>query len=1050
AAGGAARPRGRAHDGDAQQEERRRGRGLRGLLRGRGSDATRERDARPARNGRASGASDPDALSALEASAWSVQRYQPEVHAHVGQVFSLQGALDVAALERALTTLVARHEGLRTSFPFVDHRPRARVHPPEPVRLELVGGGRRMRDEEVRKLVEAVWREPFDYETSPPVRLRLIRTGRTTALLVFLLHEIVCDGQAFDLIVRELGQLYAAEAAGEPSPLAGPAQSYRDVVRAHGPRLSERQREAGAAFWREALAGAPLALPTPHERLARRVLGAEHMVRRRVVQPSAQLCARLRELARAESSTSFMVYLAAFYAALHHWSGERDLVVRAPAANRRQSEWEQIVGFFSMVLAIRVDASGDPSFRELLQRTRASSIGSFQHASFLPEDNATRAVDAMRGLGGWAPKFRLWDPTTEQPLVLTGVQARPYREESESGEIVLVVTERSDGRTIVDLSSSTPELDAKAIADMLHHYERVLEQVAEDPDRPVGALELLSPSERGQLGGRAPTRAAGEAAGGLHGLVATAARRAPDAIALDAGDGRAPLTYAELEARADGVAALLRARGVGAGERVGLRIAPSGELLVALLGVLRAGAVAVPLLEPGPEDVPLADLPPLASELDAAAVAAAAAGAAGAAAAEVDPAQVAMVVHTTGAGDAPRAVELTHGTLCRAALRQRDALRLSARDRVAHVPGRGAWSWALAPWGALAAGATVVGPERAPQPRSGTPPTGWLEANGTSVAALDPWLADAALARHAALPATLRLLCVQGAGALTVPAEAGGRGRLAVQRCYGLTEAGGFVMAARAEPGSTGADAPLAGEPPGLRARVLDRYGRVAPAGVIGALELDDGAHAIATGDLARRRLDGTLELVGRAADELRWRGVRLRPILVDLETALAGHPGLQAAAACWDPEREALVACVVPRRAEPPARTQLDEWLQGTVEDWILPAAYAVVEAIPLRPDGLPDRAALAADPAVARALAAAAQADPQSPTERRLAGVWREVLGLRRVGARDNFFSHGGDLALGVEMVERARAAGVPLEMGDVMLRPTIAELAAIADAR
>jgi non-ribosomal peptide synthetase component F/aryl carrier-like protein len=1039
-------------NGGAQPSERKRGRGLRGLLRGRGSGAPRDHDARPTRGARASGSSDPDALSALEASAWSVERYQPDVHAHVGQVFSLQGALDVAALERAFTTLVARHEQLRTSFPFVDHRPRARVHPPQPVTLEQVGGGRRMRDEEVRRQVDAVWQEPFDYEATPPLRLRLIRTGRTTALLAFLLHEIVCDGQAFDLLVRELGQLYAAEAAGEPSPLAGPAPSYREVVRTHGTRLSERQREEGEAFWRETLASAPLALPMPHGRLTARAPGAESQVRKRSVQLPAQLCARLRALAQAEASTSFMLYLAAFYVVLHRWSGEHDLLVRAPAANRRQREWEQIVGFFSMVLAIRVDASGNPSFRTLLQRTRASALRSFQHASAMPEDNATRGVDAMRGVGGWAPKFRLWDPTTEQPLELTGVQAKPYRDEPEGGELVLVVTERSDGRTVADLSSSSPELDAKALADMLRHYERVLEQVAADPERPIGELELLTPSERGQLEGRPPTRAGAEAAGGLHGVVTAAARRSPDAIALDAGDGRAPLAYAELESRADAVAALLRTRGVAAGARVGLRIAPSGELLVALLGVLRAGAVAVPLLDPGPEDVPPADLPPLAGELDAAAVASAGAdaGAAGEATVEVDPAQVAMIVRTAGVGDGPRTVELTHGTLARAALRQRDALRLRAGDRVAHVPGRGAWSWALAPWAALAAGATVVGPERAPQPRSGTPPTGWLEANAISVAALDAWLAHAALARPAALPATLRLLCVQGAGAFTVPAEAGGRGRLAVQRWYGLTEVGGFVMTERAATGDTAVNAPLAGEPAGLRARVLDGRGKVAVAGAIGALELDDGLHAIATGDLARRRLDGGLELVGRAADELRWRGVRLRPLLVDLETALAAHPGLQAAAACWDAGREALVACMVPRRAEPQARAQLDEWLQGTMDDWILPAAYAVVETIPLRPDGLPDRAALAALPAVAQALAGGAEAEPQSPTERRLAAIWRDVLGLRRVGAHDNFFSRGGDLARGVELVERARAAGVQLETGDVMLRPTIAELAAIADAR
>lgn len=1009
--------------------ERKRG-GLRSLLRGRREGAS------AVRGGGGAGGRTPDMLSKLEASAWSVQRYQPDVTPHVNYAWTLRGPLDVGALERALTALVARHEQLRTSFPLVDHRPRARVHPPAPAVVEQIGGGRRMRDEELRRQVSAARREPLDYERAPPLRVRLIHSGRSTAVLVLALHEIVCDGQAFDLLVRELGQLYEAETGGAPAALPDPPQTYRDAVRALGPELTTGDAGAARAHWDATLPDAPLSLPLVHRRLGVEP-DAERAYASKTIQLPAELVQRLRALAREEAATSFMVHLAAYFALLHHWSGETDVVVRSPAANRARREWEQIAGFFSVVLPLRTQLDDDPSFRTLLRRTRDGALAAFRHAACVPEDNALRALTGMQGLGGWTPIFRLWDPTTEQPLELPGVAVRPAPEHAEAGELVLVVTERSDGRTVAQLSSTATDLDARVLAELVQHYERFLEQVAADPDRRVGSgVELLSPSERDRLGGRAPGRGAGEAAGGLHGLVATAARRTPDAVAFDAG-GDDTLTCAELEARASGVAALLRARGVAAGELAGLRIAPGRELLVALLGTLRAGAVAVPLLEPGFDADPLAGLPPLATELDAAAVAEAGVADVDPTPADVDREQVAMVVRTTGVGGGPRAVELTHGTIQRAALRQRDALRLSASDRVAHVAGRGAWSWALAPWAALAAGATVVSPERGPQPRGATPPTGWLEANRVSVAAMDPWLASAALARPAALPATLRLLCVQGAGPLAAPVEAGGRGRLAVQRCYGVTEAGGFV----AVEGS---------EPHGLRARVLDRYGNVAPTGVIGALELDDGDGPIATGDVARRRLDGTLEPIGRAGDELRWRGERLGPILADLETALAGHPSVQAAAACWQPEHEALVACVVPRRAELPHRAQLDEWLQRTMVDWILPAACVALEAIPLRADGLPDRDALAASPAVARSLAAVAEAEPRSATERKLAGIWKEVLGVRHAAAHDNFFAGGGDLVLGVELVSRARAAGVRIEPGDLMYQPTIAQLAVIADAR
>ncbi|MBS1868335.1 MAG: AMP-binding protein [Actinobacteria bacterium] len=1049
---------------ESASDARRRG-GLRGLLRGR-RDGGRAGDAAaghaaPAAGGEAGARrrrdeARPDALSELESSAWSVQRYQPNLHPHVGRVFTLHGALDVEALERAFTTLVARHEQLRTSYPLDGHRPCARVHPAEPVRIEQLGGGRRMRDEQVRELVGAAWREPFDYERTPPLRLQLIRTGRTSAVLVFLLHEVVCDGQSYDLLVRELGALYAAERAGEPASLPEPPGQYRDVVRAHGPQLAARDAQAGRAHWHTALAGAPLALTLPHDELGVEAPGAPAAYARRTAQLPPQLTGRLRALAQAEAATSFMLHLAALYALLHRWSGETDLLVKSPAANRARSEWERIVGFYSMMLPLRVALDDDPSFRTLLRRTRDASLAAFRDASLAPEDNAVRAVTGMRGLGGWSAMFRLWDPTSEQPPELPGVSARHYEEDREQGRLVLVVTERADGRASATLSSSSAQLDARALGELLRHYERLLEQVAEDPERRVGSgVELLTAAERDRLSGRAPARDDGARGAGLHGLVAQAARRAPDAVAYDPGAGGEAWSYAQLDARAGGVAALLRAREIGPGARVGVRLPPSGALLAALLGVLRSGAVAV-LLEDG-EDAP----GPLAAVLDARVVAEAGAvpapPGAGTADGAVEPGQVALVVRTAGTGGGPRAVELTHATLCRAAQRQRDALRLTAADRVAYAPGRGAWSWALAPWAALAAGATVVGPERMPasgsaqangsaQARgsvetSGAVETsGWLEASDATVAALDPHRASAALAQPAALPRTLRALAVQGAGPLAATAReaaAGGRGRLTLQRWYGVTELGGFVMAVGA------------GEPAGVCARVLDRYGNVAPAGVIGALELDDGSGPVATGDLARRGARGALELAGRAQDELRWRGVRLRPILEDLETALAAHPGVAAAAACWHAAREALVACVVPLGAQPPP-AQLEAWLQQTMTDWILPAAYATVAAIPARPDGRPDRDALAALPAVAEALDAAAGGSPRSATERRIAAAWTHALGVRDPGAHDNFFAAGGTLVRGVELVERARAAGVPIEPVDVMLRPTIAELAALADGR
>jgi non-ribosomal peptide synthetase component F len=658
----------------------------------------------------------------------------------------------------------------------------------------------------------------------------------------------------------------------------------------------------------------------------------------------------------------------------------------------------------------------------------------------------------------------------EQPLKLANVRAKPYREEGEAGRLVFAVTERADGRTNVQVSSTEAELDARVLGELLRQYERLLSAVAEDPGVRIGSeLELLTPAERERLGGgRAGGGGAGGHERGLHGLVAAAAQRAPDAVAFDGGEGDV-LSYAELDARGRRLAGQLRARGIAVGAAVGIAIPPGGALLVAMLGVLAAGGVCVPLLD----EAGLAGLP----ELDALVTSGGSAfdgsvprvvvdlerdaeGLAGGDDRGVDdavpPERIALVLRTAGVTGAPKAVSLTHATLCDGAMRQRDLQRLAAGDRVAQVPGRGVWSWALAPWAALAAGATVVSPARAPDPRSATTPSGWLEANGITVAGMGAGLASAALARPDALPAALRLLLVQGAGPLAVPDEAAARrrGTLVVQRQYGLLEGGGAVLSERVGgrgSGSLAADAPLAGEPLGARATVLDRHGNVVPAGTAGELQLDGPGlpKPVRTGDLARRRADGRLELLGRIADEVRYRGIRLNPVMREIETALTAHPGLQAATTCWVAASESLVACVVARRAEAPGGDELDAWLQRTMADWVLPATYAAVEAVPLRADGLPDRAALAASPAVAQAQARrAAGGAPQTRAERTLAEAWKQVLGVRDVGVHDNFFAAGGTLALGLELISRAAKGGVRVQPGQLLFQPTIAELARLAE--
>jgi len=1008
-------------------------------------------------------------LSDLQASAWAVELYTG-AKAHVGDAFRLEGPLDVAALERALTELVARHEILRTVFPLEGERPVPRVLPAEPVRIAVTalarGGGRRG-DAELDELVSQAREQAFDYRAQPPLRIRLIRRGAASHVLVLLTHEIVCDGWGFDALVRELSLLYNAFAAGRPSPLTEPPLQYADVVAQRAERGGGRNG-GDPELWRRALAGAPLTLPLPADAGGRPARGELAVVRGNV---PAAVSAGLRALGSEQASTSFMVHLAAFYALLARHTGEPRLLVTSPAANRVRTELEEVIGFLSRLLPLCVEAGDDPSLRTLLRRTREATLHAFAHADELPEDNRIRELTGMRGLLGVGAVFRLWDATLARRLDFDGIRCQSLEEGGEGSMVALVVTEAPGRETQLELSSSG--LGKPAVEAMLGHYRRLLEQLAASPDRRLGEVELLSGAERRQLltgWNRAP---GGDDDRLLHGLVEAQAARAPDAVALcwGASDGlggeRRELTYGALDARANRLARLLRARGVGRGTRVRVALEPSAECVVALLAVLKAGG-ACTLPGAGEPEIVLTDLD---AEREAIAATDNAPLDAG-----VDAADVALVPATAGVTGPAKAVELSHRALVHAAAWRQHAYRLGPSERVVHVPGPGAAAWELSLWAPLAAGAQVEIPEHAPD-APGPRVVHWLDARGVTFASLPPALAATCLESPDAERTALRTLAVQGGGALPAPVS-DRRTRLAVFREYALTEAAGLIFSTRARE-THGAGDPLASESPtalGASAYVLDAAMQLVPPGAAGELWLGGAgvangyagdpertaqafagdpfsdrpdARLVRTGDLARRRLDGTLELLGRVADQVRYRGFRLTPCMQQIEHTLAAHPGVAACATGWDADGAVLAAYVAPRRGAPPETAELDRWLQERMPDWVLPGRYVALAQLPRRADGSPDRAALAR--AGGEPLGPDPQrAQPSTRTEKKLQSVWKKVLDRRGIGVNETFYALGGDLIRGLEMIERARREGIRIETEDLMLRPTIAELATIADRR
>lgn len=969
----------------------------------------------PARNG--------PVMSPDQEEMWCTQAYTPGLRPHTPEVYRLLGPLDTDALERAFAEVVRRHESLRTVFREQRGRPQPTVLVPEPVSIPITDVSAAHREDREEEASGCVWQAvatPFDLAARPPWRVELVRLAPESHLLVVVLHEIICDGWSLGLLFGELSTLYGGFLAGETSGLEELPVQYSDAA-----VQLERNREAAAAYWKDALQDAPLTLALPWETAGQ---PCEHGARqqRSLQLGSRRALAALEELSREEAATEFMLHLAAFYALLHRYTGEGDLVVTSPGTLRAYRELEGLIGLFARNMPLRVRLGDDPSFRELLRRVRQAVLDGSANAAGAPLF-LTRLLEAdgPRGLRGLSFGFRT-STATDNPLghsfELAGLRVEPYDYGKRPGSHLWLSVSGQPGRaTTVTLIYDEGVPDGATIDRMLRSYAAILDGAAQDPDMPLSELKILSPEDRRKLLSQWKQKSPPVAAGGsLHAMVASQARRTPDAVAVSASSG--DVSYGQLVAGADRFARDLLERGVEVGSTVPVGFEPSAGTLEAMLGILKAGCVcrAPAAGEPAP-------------------------GAGG-----DEGEELAFVVPTAGVTGPPKPVSLSHEALLRAANWFKREHRLTAADRALHLPGAGALAWALTPFAYLAAGATVVVPE-GDEMESVAELAGSIGRRGLTVLSAPPGVASELLDRHAREIEPLRMLMVPGPGHLELGTSARD-GAPKVVRQYAIAEAGGVAMSIPAT-ALPAASTPLPIATPASSngpAFVLDRKRALVPLGVTGELYLGAGEPSsstpgdrlLRTGDLARRRADGTLEFLGRKDDEVNFRGFRLAPRLIDLDGALRAHEAVEDAAAHWDSEAEELVAFLVLGPSPVPSHDELDGWLQEKMPRWILPSRYRVVAALPLRADGTPDRGALPEIPS--RPLDGDTERkEPHSRSERKLAAIWRELLGRSDVGVRDNFFVLGGTPALGMEMVARANAAGIPLTAHALISSPTIADL-------
>ncbi|WP_225409748.1 non-ribosomal peptide synthetase/type I polyketide synthase [Stigmatella hybrida] len=1047
-------------------------------------------------------------LSFAQQRLWFWERLEPGTAVYnIHTALHCEGDLDVGALVRSIEALVARHASLRTTFAedgdqvFQVIAPRLDLEVPI---VDLRSVPEAARADEARRVAEEEGRRPFELEKGPLLRAKLLKLGAGEHLVTLTVHHSVFDAWSLGLVIRELAALYASFTAGQQPQLPELPLQYADFARSQREHLQGEVLEAELAHWRAQLAGAPPALELPTDR-PRPAVPAYEGATCPVVLPR-ELTESLKKLGLQEGSTLFMVLLAGFQALLARYSGQDDVVVGTPIAGRNRSELEGIVGFFINTLALRTHLSGDPTFRELLGRVREVTLSAYAHQD-IPFDRLVEAIAPPRDRSR-SPLFQvlliLQNAPVPQLSLPGGLKLRPLpaAEEAAKFDLSLSFTETANGLEGV-LRYATALFDSRTIQRMASHLRTLLEFAAANPGQRLSAAPLISLDEQEELkhlerGVRPPASPASV----LERFRAWV-RRTPTARAAVMGEHT--VSYEALAARARTLAQELVRRGVQRGTPVAVFLPRSPELLSTLLGVFEAGGTYVPL-DPGypPERVAymLSDARPrvvvtdqtrceqlpeawrtepvlIESLKDTAGVPGLEPGLQGD--------DVSHLVYTSGSTGAPKGIIGHHAGILNYAGYLERTYQIGPQDtalQLASASFDASLRDMLLP---VLMGAPVVFADgdrgRDPEELLAAIEHHRVTLLPSVVPSLLRLLIAAAGSRPRAL-GTVRLILCSGERLLATDIERArevfGAGVQIVNQ-YGPTEctltSTYHIASAQDATGVVPAGRPI----DHADVLLLDGRGERVPRGIVGQIHIggkgvthgypgrpdltadrfvphpdaaQPGARLYATGDYGRWRADGTLEFVGRRDDQVKVRGNRVE--LGEIESTLTRHPGIRAASVLALPDADGgsrLVACFVSNGATAPSDTELTAFLATRLPEPMIPSAYLPLDVLPRTPNGKVDRAALlpAAEAAQRRGTDSASPAlMPRTPTQEILAGLWKQLLGVERVGIRDSFFALGGHSLLATQAVSRVRAAlGVNLPLRELFAHPTVEALSARIEA-
>ena len=1037
-------------------------------------------------------------LSFSQQRLWFLDQLEPGSSAYnMPLAIRLTGRLKVAGLQQSLGEILRRHEVLRTTFITEHDRPVQRIAPVRAFTLpqiDLSALSEEQREAKARELASEEASRSFDLTAGPLLRATLLQLAPEEHVLLVTMHHIISDGWSMGIFYRELSALYEAFSQGKPSPFPELPIQYADFAVWQRQWLQGKELEEQLMFWKEQLRNiSTLELPTDRPRPSVQTFcGAVH-----TVEFPKSLTEALWGLSRKEGVTLFMTLLAGFQSLLHRYTGQEDIVVGTPIANRNRAEIEGLIGFFVNTLVMRTDTSGDPAFRELLKRVRKTALGAYAHQD-LPFEKLIMELQPERDLSR-NPLIQVMFALQNFPfsdLDLTGLAIGKIEIKGTSTKFDLEIYLRETEEGLKgELVYNTDLFDSATIERMAGHYQMMLEGIVADPDQRLSELPLLTEAERHQLLVEwNDTEVEYPRDKCVHELFEEQVERTPDAIAVVFEDQQ--LTYRQLNSRANQLAHYLMRKGVGPEVLVGICVERSLEMVIGILGILKAGGAYVPLDPTYPKE----RLSFVISDIQAPLILTQ-----GSLVRELphNKAQVlcvdhdwkiidkestrnpsailsaqnlAYVLYTSGSTGRPKGVAMNHRPLCNLISWQIRQSRLPAGARTQQFASLSfdvSFQEIFSTW--CSGGTLMLISEEARRD------PGLLLKHLASEAVERLFLPFVALQQLAEVadepgrvPHNLREVITAGEQLRITPPITRMFERLrdcVLYNQYGPTESHVVTAFTLSGPPEQWRTLPPIGRPiANTEIYILDRYQQPVPAGVAGELHIggslargylnrqdltaekfianpcskEPGALLYRTGDLARYLPDGNIEFLGRMDHQTKIRGFRIE--IGEVEAVLGLHPSVHETVVIAREDQtgnKQLVAYVVLNKQSATVSSDLRSFLKEKLPDYMIPSAFVILDALPLTPSGKVDRKALTIPDHSMTGMAKTYVA-PRNTNEAQLTRIWEKVLAIQPIGVTDNFFELGGHSLLAVRLIaEIKKVTGKNLPVVALFQSPTVEQL-------